>query len=500
MMTRIPLITLSLALFQVSTSFTYAEDEKDPTLAEDPALINEKTYGDKSARPWVGKSPEEVQAWVRENLHFKLKGKRVIDEAKHPEWAWFRESGLGIFLHWGLASVPPASGNAWAMVWNERRAKDNKLVTPEEIFAAADTWNPDKYDPNKWMEAAAKAGFGYSVLTTRHHDGYCLWPTEHGEWDTGEKMGGRDLVQTYVDACRKNKIRIGLYYSGPNWHFDYKDKDFSWPSKGYNYKHEKVEGGPHLAGIMGGGKLLNNRSEVENAESAGQVRELLTNYGAIDMLWWDGNSIMKESEVHEIQPNTFVARGNIATPEGLHQGASHNVKATNEAGWWWEMCAKSENKHTEYWHYNEKNEVNHWDTNKILTELVRCRSLGGNLLLNVTPRPNGEMMDWFYETCGEMEAWMKHSREAIHGVQLNAPLPTLDKTNNFTTVKGSNWYSLPDEKNQILIKAIEKPSAVTLLRTGEALEYVYEKGVFKLLLPKESQTTLPDLVKITFSK
>ena len=97
------------------------------------------------------------------------------------------------------------------------------------------------------------------------------------------------------------------------------------------------------------------------------------------MMWWDGNSIMQEKEVHSLQPNTFVARGNIATPEGIHQGASQNVKVSNECGWWWEMCVKAENKHSPNWHYNPRNEApgNHWTTNTLLTELIRCRSLGG---------------------------------------------------------------------------------------------------------------------------
>jgi len=182
----------------------------------------------------------------------------------------------------------------------------------------------------------------------------------------------------------------------------------------------------------------------EEAQSIEQVKELLTNYGDVDIFWWDGNILMTEEEVHAFQPNTFVARGNIATPEGLKQGASYNVKLTNEAGWWWEMCAKTELEHTPYWHYNEIFETEHWSTNRLLTELIRCRSLGGNLLANITPRPNGEMMDWYYKLCAEMK------------------------------------------------------ESVSLLRTGQPLEYKYQNGVFTLDLPTHLSTSLPDLVKIVF--
>lgn len=163
------------------------------------------------------------------------------------------------------------------------------------MFSVANTWNPDKYNPEKWIVAAHKADFGYFVLTTRHHDGYALWSSKHGTWDTGEYMDGRDLVKDYVEACRNNEIRAGFYYSGPNWH------------------------------------------------------------------------------------------------------------------------------------YGVECETNQWDTNTLLSELVRIRSLGGNLLVNVPPRGNGEMMEWFYEACDEMSGWLKYSREAVYDVDLEAPLPTMDK-------------------------------------------------------------------------
>ena len=473
----------------------------EKTLAEDPAeLARQQNRSGTSTRPWENRSPEEIREWAKQNLHHKLQSRSVIDAEAHPEWAWFRESGLGIFFHWGLASVPPNTGDAWGMVWTEHRDKHNLLRTPEEMFSVAETWNPERYDPEKWMKALARAGFGYAVLTTRHHDGYCLWPSEHGDWDTGEHMEGRDLVKEYVEACRRHGLRVGFYYSGPNWHFDYKNKDFAWPPNGINYKHEKVKADPPLAALMGYAPPLPGEGDQrEMAESTEQVRELMRNYGPIDLMWWDGNSIMTEQELAELQPDIFVARGNIATPEGRHHGSSENVKVTNEAGWWWELCIKSEIQDTPNWHYGAINETNHWDSNKFLSELVRCRALGGNLLVNVTPRPNGEMMDWFYGVCEEMAAWMAHSRESVVGVDLDAPLPTLDKSQNSITVRGQTWYAMPDETGRVLVEDLHRPKAVTLLRTGEALEFSYETNTLQLTVPKNLQTALPDMVKILFA-
>jgi alpha-L-fucosidase len=294
---------------------------------------------------------------------------------------------------------------------------------------------------------------------------------------------------------------VGFYYSGPNWHFAYQQKDFSWPPVGINYKHEKVDADPPLAALMGyDPPLPGDLDRAEREESARQVKELLTHYGPVDLWWWDGNAIMTDEQLAAIQPDIFVARGNIATPEGRHQGASENIKVTNEADWWWELCRKSENEHTPNWHYGVVNETNHWDTSKFLSELVRCRSLGGNLLVNVTPRANGEMMDWFYEVCDQMAAWMQHSREAIYDVDLDAPLPTLDKTENYTTVKGQTWYSMPNQAGVILIHDVQRPESVTLLRTGDDLEYEFRDGSLRVVVPESMRTELPDMVKMVFAK
>lgn len=472
----------------------FAEQEN---FGEDPFLLElQAQKKNTGAQPWKGRSAEEVRAWAKKNAPIKLVAKSIIDVKDHPEWEWFRKSGLGLFIHWGLPSANPHTGDAWATVWNKRKNELGRYAEPaEKMFSVAETWNPDKYDPKKWLSAAKKAGFGYSVLTTRHHDGYALWPSEHGTWDTGDLMDGRDLVKDYVEASRSNDMRIGFYFSGPNWHYDYKNREFTI-DKGLdfkvNYKHEFVDKDTKLT------PLMQTSSPAERAETVGQVHELMKNYGDIDIMWWDGVIPMKDEELRPLQPNILVARGNIATPEGTHQSVSENVKVTNEAGWWWESCQKSENKWSPNWHYGAECETNHWTTNTLLTELIRCRSLGGNLLVNVPPRGNGEMMDWFYVICDEMSGWMAHSREAIYDVDQDAPLPMLDKTQNFTTKRGDTYYSLPNEKNVIFITDVEKPTSVTILRTGVELKFEYRDESLRINFPEESLTDLPDMVKITF--
>lgn len=467
-------------------------------LAEDPFALNRAHAAPSEEKPWVGRSPAELRDWLRKGgLHVKLRANAVIREEEHPEWAWFRESGLGLFLHWGLPSANPRTGDAWAVQYSEIKKKNKRHLEPAEaMFSVAETWNPTAYDPDKWLAAAKRAGFGYSVLTARHHDGYGLWPSEFGEWDTGDQMGGRDLIRPYLEAARRHGVRAGLYFSGPNWHFDYKNRQFGFPPHAdykVNYKHEFVDVAAPLVGPM------QSAGPEQDAETKGQVVELLSNYGAIDLWWWDGTVPMTEAELRSMQPNMFVARGKIATPEGRHQSASRNVKTVNEADWWWESCRKAEPRHTPNWHYGVECETNHWDAATLLTELIRCRSLGGNLLVNIPPRGDGTMMEWYYELCDDMAAWMAHSREAVHGVDLDAPLPTLDLTENFTTKRGRTWYSLPDASGSVQIRRVPRPATVTLLRTGGTLDYHYQDQTLSVIVPKGMRTDLPDLVKIQFT-
>ncbi|WP_345786210.1 hypothetical protein [Coraliomargarita algicola] len=114
------------------------------------------------------------------------------------------------------------------------------------------------------------------------------------------------------------------------------------------------------------------------------------------------------------------------------------------------------------------------------------------------PRGDGEMMDWFYEVCDEMAAWMAHSREATYDVDQDVPLPTLDKTQNYTTKRGNIYYSLPNEDRVIFISDVTEPKSVTLLRTGEPIDFDYREQALHLVLPKSMETKLPDLVKIVF--
>ena len=131
-----------------------------------------------------------------------------------PNTHWFPQAGLGMFIHWGLASVAGNLDLSWSMMkntpWDAAQHNQNKLA-PAAYFALAQQFNPTNYHPDRWLKAAREAGFGYAVLTTRHHEGFALWPSKFGDFNTGKYLGGRDLVREYVEACRKNGLKVGFY-------------------------------------------------------------------------------------------------------------------------------------------------------------------------------------------------------------------------------------------------------------------------------------------------
>jgi len=130
-----------------------------------------------------------------------------MDHTTHPDAQWFDDAGLGMFVHWGVSSVNADGELSWSMM---ARGEDERPAT-DAYFEQAERFDPDDYDPDRWLAAASEAGMEYAVLTTKHHDGFAMWPSEYTEFTTAEYVDGRDLVGEYVDACRRHGVRVGFY-------------------------------------------------------------------------------------------------------------------------------------------------------------------------------------------------------------------------------------------------------------------------------------------------
>ena len=306
---------------------------------------------------------------------------------------WFNEARFGMFIHWGLYSI--LGRGEWVM-YVER-------ISKEKYAKLAGEFNPTRFNADSWAKLAKEAGMRYMVFTTRHHDGFCLFDSKVSNFTSVKTAAKRDFVAEYVKACRRAGMRIGFYYSLCDWRFS-----------GYHHGPKKDP------------ESLNQM--VEQAHS--QVRELMTNYGKIDILWYDGGGIPNidskdvakywrsetlNSMVKKLQPDIIINNRSgidedIDTPEQI-------VSASKE-GRCWESCMTIGDFCT--WGY-VKNNPNLKTTTQLIQYLVTAASGGGNYLLNIGPKPDGTIQPEFVTTLKEIGKWMRINGESIYGSERIPP-------------------------------------------------------------------------------
>jgi alpha-L-fucosidase len=315
----------------------------------------------------------------------------------HPDAQWFGTAGLGLFMHWGISTVSGKGDISWSMMaelpWMNGTVTQ---ITPADYFAQARQFQPNQWDPDRVLAAAKAAGFRYAVLTTRHHDGYALWPSEHGEFGVRQFLPGVDLVGDYVAACRRQGLKVGLYYSPPDWYFNRHYMSFHFGSEDQKNFPGRAHFGLHHEVLPVRPPKPPGHEAAFHQYLRGQITELLTRYGPVDLLWFDGGPpVMSIDELRALQPHIVInprmhGVGDFATPE-LH------LPATRPPGWW-ELCDiwpcggwSYDPNHERYkplsWFWERYNAVRH---------------RGGNLLLNVGPKADGSMPAVYYERMAEL--------------------------------------------------------------------------------------------------
>ncbi|MEN6574982.1 MAG: alpha-L-fucosidase [Phycisphaerales bacterium] len=409
---------------------------------------------------------------------------------------WFPQAGLGMFIHWGLASIPGNLDLSWGMMKNtpwDAGAQNRNKLTPAAYFALAEQFNPTNYHPDRWLKAAREAGFGYAVLTTRHHDGFALWPSKHGDFNTRTYLGGRDLVREYVDACRRQGLKVGFYYSPPDWHFGRQYQSFGYGSKG-------TAESPHLGLNHEPVELPERPADFEDRYVAyvnGQIEELLTWYGRIDYLWFDGSAgpkVLSIEDIRKLQPGIIVndrqhGRGDVVTSHYEYQ-----LPGARPAGWW-EHCFSMVGA----WGYTKPERCD--SANVLISKLAQVRTWGGNVLANFGPRPDGEMPDCFYRCMAEMKDWMDHSGTSFVGVQAG-PYP--DKCNVPVTVRGTTWFAHvlpktadgPGPDGTIVLTGTGRPKRAILFATAKELAVGVHDDKFTIEVPSELRGESDNVVSI----
>lgn len=383
---------------------------------------------------------------------------------------WFHDARFGMFIHWGLYSL--LGRGEWVML--EERIPAAQYAKLAEEFA------PKKFDAHAWAELAARAGAKYAVLTTRHHDGFCLYDSEVSDFTSVKTAAKRDFVAEYVDAFRRAGIKIGFYYSLLDWRFP-----------GY----------------------WNPRTQRESADAMvqqyhAQVRELMTNYGHIDVLWYDGhwidgvknvgkfwrareiNAWVRERQPHILINNRSGVNEDLDTPE-QHVTAS-------KPGRGWESCMTIGDSCG--WGYIRNNPNMKTET-QLLQHLVTAAAGEGNFLLNVGPKPDGTIRKSERRRLKAIGSWLLTNGEAIHGSQrcaLNNGMLGL------WTAKGKTAYLCVFRwpgREAVIPLVGTKPVSATLLATGASLECRMEMNGRLVLggLPKNPPHESMSVIKVEFA-
>ena len=369
---------------------------------------------------------------------------------------WWHDARFGMFVHWGLYSQ--LGRHEWVM--NRER-----IPLPEYEKLAA-TWKPKPCPAREWAKLAKKAGMKYMVMTTKHHEGFCLWDSKLTDYNAVKCGPKRDLVAEYVEACRAEGLRVGFYYSLMDWHH---------PDGARCAKNEGAR-----------------RRFIEYTH--GLVRELMTNYGKIDVLWYDVSwpldspekweSVKMNTMVRQLQPDIIINNRSqldedFGTPEehivAEKSGRAWEACMTFNGSWGWQPAPPED------WH----------SVRDVLRMLRQVTGEGGNLLLNIGPYADGSIPEEATERLTAVGKWLAGNGEAVYGKCDRLPQHEWMPTGAWT-MKGKTAYFWCTRwtGTELVIAGIKtKLNKASLLVGGKPIAFTQEKD---RILFKGLPKTCPD--------
>ncbi|MEP6725962.1 MAG: alpha-L-fucosidase, partial [Bacteroidota bacterium] len=337
---------------------------------------------------------------------------------------WWREARFGMFIHWGVYAVPAGTFRGQKIdhigEWIMNRGK----IPVVEYQQFAQQFNPMLYDPEAWVKAAKDAGMKYIVITAKHHDGFALFDSKASKWNIMDATPyKKDLLKPLADACRRQGIKLGFYYSqaqdwtNPGGAVARKPAREGWANPdsslidAYTKEHE---------GHWDPAQTTKTMAQYIDDVAVPQVKELLTNYGDVAVLWWDTPTGMtkeygaKLSALLKLQPH-IISNDRLERPDypGDYKTPEQRIPNLSELdGKDWETCMTM----NETWGY--KSYASNWkSTETLVRNLIDIASKGGNYLLNVGPKADGTFPQESIDLLKGMGAWMKINGEAIYNTK-----------------------------------------------------------------------------------
>lgn len=426
---------------------------------------------------------------------------------------WFRHAKLGIFMHWGIYAVDGIT-ESWSF--------GQGSISYDEYMKQLDGFTASEYDPKKWAKLFKEAGARYAVLTTKHHDGVSLADTEHTDLNVAKRTpAGRDLLAPYCEALREEGLKVGFYFSNTDWSdvdnmrviLDKSEEEILAMRKealDYNAMWTETCKIGKNEGTQNPAELEEMWARFMNRYRLG-IRELMTRYGDIDVMWFDVMLTRKgfswEPEkvremIRELNPDTMVnARlegyGDYETPElyiPLRPLKEH-----------WELCSTFNNS----WGYRPQ-DVQYKDIRQIVRMLTACISKGGNLLISFGPTPEGEIPAAIEEKMRELGKWTHKYEEAIYPTEQGIA-PEYFHGDSTLSGDGKTLYLFCHDKPNgfLLLNGIRnKTMKVTSLTNGRELTWTLTGGAPWLGMPgqiwievqEEEADEICTVIKIEFEQ
>ena len=382
--------------------------------------------------------------------------------------SWFDTARFGMFVHWGHSSQRGCE-LSWPLVGGTPALPQCGDVPVDEYHSTAATFDPRAYDPRAWARMAKRLGMTYAVFTAKHHDGFAMYHTKQGDFSIEHAPYQRDILREFIDAMRAEGIRIGVYFSLIDWHHpDY--PAFTEADKPYQFgkwRQPSPEGWARFSEFM-----------------FAQVRELLTEYGRIDVIWFDGGwernvaqwrSKELQEMIRELQPEILIndrlpGFGDFDTPE--------QIVPSRPPARAWETCMTI----NESWGYNPADTA-YKPARELIHTLCEVAGRGGNLLLNVGPKGDGSLPVELTERLAVVERWMSRHGESIAGTE-----PALEPWQFYgpATRRGDRLYlhllMRPYDTVTLRGARIKRVAGVSALASGASLDYTTRATIVDTML------------------
>ncbi len=431
--------------------------------------------------------------------------------SKDERMKWWREAKFGMFIHWGVyaqfAGVYKGheqrrGGAEWIM----NRSK----IPVAEYQEMAKSFNPVKYDPDAWVKMAKDAGMKYIIITAKHHDGFALFNSKASKWDIADATPyGKDLLKPLAEACKKQGIKLGFYYS--------QAQDWNNP------------GGSAARKVMNEGWLNPDSAKIDAYTAAHhghwdpaqetksfdqyiddvavpQVKELMTNYGDIAVLWWDTPTNMTDEAALKLQAALktqpqIITNDRLKRPNFPGDTKTPEQKIPNQAeldGMDWETCMTMNGT----WGFRTSDQK--WKSSEtLIRNLVDIASKGGNYLLNIGPKPDGTFPQESIDRLKAIEKWMKVNSEAIYSTKSSPLNPLLwgrctkKQTSNGTTLYFT-VFDWPADQKISIPNITNKVVSATLLATKTKLKTNTSNNDLEISLPSKAPDAVASVIKVEF--